>query len=172
MTGKKFNHITYIEKNCIRKIEDFYTVSVKRWDSVLRAYKYGDFFTALYIGGYCVECMLKYVILKDQFDGKTNLNLKQEREADHSKRKACNLISSHNIASMMTFGNEENIFKTPKEAEHKIVGEWKVDWRYATKCDISKEQAKLFLESIILMSEQLEGELNGKIKLRAFNPLP
>ncbi|HGA0700393.1 TPA: hypothetical protein ACIQN5_001300 [Bacillus cereus] len=172
MSGKKFNHITYIEKNCIRDIEDYKKVSINRWDNVLKAYEQREYFTALYIGGYCVECILKYVILKDLFGEQKNLELHKVRKEDASKKKVIDVIFKHHIDKLMILGNELRIFKVPKDVDFQDIIEWKSEWRYAIDCFVDQTLAKEFLESIILMSEQLHKELKGNIKLKPFKSLP
>ncbi|MEH6917358.1 hypothetical protein V7Y60_25095 [Priestia megaterium] len=172
MGGKKFNHVKYIEKNCIRDIEYYKKVSLQRWDNVLKAYEHGEYFTALYIGGYCVECILKYVILKSLFGEQKNLELHKVKKTDWSKKKAIEIIFKHNIDKLMTLGNELRIFKVPKEVDFQDIIEWKSEWRYAIDHSIDKVLAKEFLESVILMSKQLYKEVKSDIKLKPFNSLP
>jgi HEPN domain-containing protein len=154
--------VEYITKNCIRNIRDYHKVSHDRWNNAMTCYMNEDYYTALYIAGYSVECILKYVLLGSLFSEHKTLSIRQVAK---NGRKC---LDSHHLRNLMRLGNEEKIFSVPKDSDYQLVIEWDPQWRYAIKHNINKEVAEEYLRSVVTLSEQLKKEMVGKIKIKEF----
>lgn len=161
--------IRYIEKNCIRNARDYYNVSHDRWKNAISSYSAGDLFAAIYLAGYSVECILKYVILatldEALLQGQSTISIKQLMRHD-----SCyGVLKTHDISGLMELGNQTNIFKVPKESDFLELIKWTAEWRYCISNNVDAQNAINFLKSVELLSQQLVMELDGKLRLRAFN---
>jgi hypothetical protein len=162
--------VEFIERNCIRNIRDFHKVSHDRWNNAMTCYMNKDYYTALYIAGYSVECILKYVLMESLFSGSTSLSIAQEvkKESIKEMKKKLGYLNTHHLSNLIKLGNEEKIFSVPKESDYQLVVKWEHHWRYAIKHNIDKEIAEEYLRSVVALSEELKKEMVGKIKIQEF----
>jgi len=148
--------------------KDYYKVSYDRWDNAVNCFKNKDFFVSLYLAGYSVECILKYVILETLFAEEVtkpnglNLVKTAPRSSDYYP------LQTHDLAGLMHLGNQRNVFVLPKESDFKEVIKWSSEWRYATEHNINNRIAEDFLLSLVDISKQLKSSLQGKIKIKEF----
>lgn len=59
--------VTYIQKDDIRDLRAYHMVSHDRWQNAVNCFYHADYLASLYLAGYSVECILKYVIIKKLF---------------------------------------------------------------------------------------------------------
>lgn len=161
--------IRYIEKKDIRNIKDYHTVSHDRWNDALLCYQKENYFASVYLAGYCAECILKYAIVQTLFSQK----LAEENLLNISKickeNREYKSLKDHKINQLIKLGASENVFKGIKDQDFKDIIAWSSEWRYAITHNISEDLAGSFLKSVARLSDSLEKEMSGNIKIRAFN---
>lgn len=160
--------VKYIEKNCIRNLRDYYKVSHERWKNANSLYSAGDYLASIYLAGYSVECILKYVLL-ETLDATLHQTEKTFSIGKLIKKEGCyEVLKTHNLKGLIQLGNEKNVFKVPKESDFKELVKWTSEWRYSISDNTNDNNAKVFLQSVELLSQQLVTEFEGKIKLKEF----
>ncbi len=169
MINKRIS-VKYIEYKRITNIKDYYNVSRDRWKNAVNCFNNKDYFAALYLAGYSIECLLKYVIIQKSFNGEdkqnNGLNLPEACKNDKKYKALSN--PNHNISKLINLGNDTSIFVAPKESEFKSIIEWKSEWRYAINHNINSEDiAKVFLSEAIELSKQLKDNVND-LKISEF----
>ncbi len=160
--------VDYINHHRIKNIKDYFTVCYARWDNAVNSFRSGDYFTAIYLSGYCIECILKYVILKELYSKEAS----KPNGLDITKIPKIYKENEfkHNLAGLIKIGNEKKIFDVPKESDFKELIKWKSEWRYAKSHNIDSEDiAKEFLDSVVEFSIQLKA--NSKIKVNQFKKI-
>ena len=162
-------NVIYIEKNCIRDFKDFYRVSQNQWKSAVTSYSSGDYLTAVYLAGYSVECLLKYVILESLYIGELiaqcSFSIGQLIRTDRFFEP----LSKHKLNKLLEIGNQKNVFKVPKESDFVEIMSWTSEWRYATQHNLTDKTALEFLQSVENFTVQLKNELEGKLRIKNFS---
>jgi hypothetical protein len=167
--GKHVINVQYIKKNDENDIKYFYNVSYERWNNAIKCFNNGDYFIALYLAGYSVECILKYAIWETLFPDKSitrrDLCIKDLKAIDAKFEK----LNSHDLAGLIELGNNKDVFIAPTKSDFKEVIKWTSEWRYAKVHNIhTKEVAKEFLESVVELSSQLKDNIPRRTKLKVF----
>lgn len=166
MSTENSINVIYIEKNCIKDFKHFYKVSHERWNNAVNCYKSGDYLAAVYLAGYSVENILKYILLKSLFEDILNadkcFNIGQLIKSDNFYEP----LKTHKLSKLLEIGHQTNTFKIPKDSDFQEVMKWTSEWRYAFEYNLDDQKTKAFLESVKQINQQLKTELEGKIKLK------
>lgn len=168
MARKKIE-VSYIMKNQVADINYFYHVSYNRWNNAVNCFKNGDYFSAVYLAGYSVECILKYAIWESLYPngaiakGKVSIT---DLENEDSRYK---VLWTHQLPRIIEFGNSKNVFKAPVKSDFSELMKWTSEWRYAKVHNITdRDMAKEFLDDIVELSQQLKDNTPRHTKIKVF----
>lgn len=73
-----FPKIPYMNMYIPSDIGLYRNAGYDRWDDAIACYSQEKYLAATYLAGYSIECLLKYVLLKNRFYGQPKINLKEE----------------------------------------------------------------------------------------------
>lgn len=158
-----FPTIPYIDKKKEASIESFLNISYDRWNDAVVCYKKGNYIAAVYLAGYSVECLLKYIILKCKYSDTDPVILNDIARGDMKK------VASHYLDALLDIGNRELLFKVPTKNDYPEIIQWTSEWRYS-HFRLDEECAEYFLDQIICLISSIKANIsNGNIRIREFS---
>lgn len=168
MSATVFPMISYIHKNEPAMIATFKNVSYDRWDDAVACYQKERYLAAVYLAGYCIECLLKYVILEERFSDRSPLILKEYANPPLKP------LGTHYISRLIEIcnGGKDGLqsFKAPTSSDLAELEQWSEQWRYSCTV-LPKDAADLFLHTVRRIVEQIKDNMtNNRIRLRTLKP--
>lgn len=161
----QFPSIPFIDKKVGEPITSFLNISYERWNDAIVCYRTGNYLAAVYLAGYSVECILKYIILQYKFPHLDQVVLNDIAKADMKK------VASHYLDSLLDIGNRESIFKVPTKIDYPDIIKWSSEWRYSYY-QLDKNSAEYFLKSVISLIRALKDNIsNNSIRIRELSPI-